>query len=84
MAEPREIQPGDAITINEEPFDGESLRVSDTETTDIGLATIFVASLVLGCDIYTLSHAEGSREVSLEHEEADQEHRISIDSIRIQ
>lgn len=85
MTDPREIEAGDHVTISEEPFDGERLRVEDTGTANLGITEIYVVALVLGCDTYTLAHAEGSREVTVEHEGEDaEEYRIGIDAVSIE
>lgn len=82
--DPRELQSGDHITFEHPELAGTEYRVSDTDVQDLGLGELFVATLISGCDRYTLSWMEGGTEVAIECLENDKGWDVPVTDVVIQ
>lgn len=81
--DPRELQAGDTITFSHPELGKAEYEVSDTSVKDMGLAEVFAASLVCGCDRYSLAWVEGADDVEVENLESEEEYHVAIEEIVI-
>jgi hypothetical protein len=51
MTDPRDLQTGDELSIDCEPFSGIVCEVSDTQVEDIGITETFAVTLVTGGEV---------------------------------
>lgn len=88
MVDPRELQPGDVVWFKEtdptDEFRGHELRVTDTSLRNLGVTEVFVATLVVGCEPYSLQYAAGESEATVEPLDGDAEYTVGTADIVIE
>jgi hypothetical protein len=78
-----DLERDDEIEIETRPFDGLTLRVSDTEIEDLGVTEVVVVTLVAGCDRYVIKAATHSDEATITNLESNEGWHFEIEDVDI-